>query len=169
MPYSSPFSAMYSMIAPSSGGLPVRSPKPNSVALTASQPYSQAVAALTWTLWKSLCPCHSRRSLGTPTSLVQLVDQLGDAPRQLHAGETHAEAHRVAEADLRRELLRHLLAHPHQPLDEGQHEAVDVGPGDVLQVAARPHAGLECRVHHLADRPSMHSLRLLNFSFWKMW
>mgnify|MGYP001368259425 CR=1 FL=1 len=42
------------MIAPSNGGLPVRSPKPNSVVFSASQPYSQAVAPLMCTLWKSL-------------------------------------------------------------------------------------------------------------------
>ena len=36
---------------------------------------------------------------------VELVDQLGDAPRQLRAGIADAEAHRVAQADLDRQLL----------------------------------------------------------------
>ena len=37
-----------------------------------------------------------------------------------------------------------------QPLGERQHEAFDIGPGHVLQVAPRPDAGFECRVDHLA-------------------
>ena len=68
---SSPVSEMYSMIRASSGVLPVRSPKPNSVLLTAPQPLSQAVTPLTSTLWKSLWPCHSSHSPGTPASSVK--------------------------------------------------------------------------------------------------
>ena len=61
-----------------------------------------------------------------------------------------AEPHRVAQADLRGEVFRHLLAHPHEPLGERQHKALDVGPCDVLQMASRPHARLERGVDHLA-------------------
>ena len=99
----------------------------------------------------------------------QLVDQLGDAPRQLRAGIADAEAHRVAQADLDRQLLGHLLAHLHQPVHERQDEPVDVGARDVLQVAARPDAGVERGLRPPRSSESMHSLRLRNFSLWKMW
>ena len=58
---------------------------------------------------------------------VQGVDQLGDAPRQFGAGIAQPEAHRVAQADFDRQLGRNLFAHAHQPSDERQHEAADIG------------------------------------------
>ena len=73
------------MIAPSSGGLPVRSPKPNSVALTASQPYSQAVAAFDVDLVEVVVPVPLQPIAGHAHFVIELIDQLGDAPRQLYA------------------------------------------------------------------------------------
>ena len=83
---------------------------------------------------------------------VQLVDHLRHAPRQLDARIVQAEAHRVADPDLDRLVLRHLLAHPHQAIHERQHEPVPVGAGRVFQVAARTNAGLERRIDHFAIR-----------------
>jgi len=85
------------------------------------------VPPLVWTLWKSLCPCHSSRLLVA-----------------------YPEPHRIAQPDLRPLLLGHLLAHLHQPLDKRQHEALDIGPRYILQVASRPNTRLERRIDDLA-------------------
>ena len=57
---------------------------------------------------------------------------------QGRAGIGHAVAHGVAQADLDRHAA--LLAQLHELLGEGQAEAVDVGTGDVLEMAARDDA-----------------------------
>jgi hypothetical protein len=57
---------------------------------------------------------------------------------QGRAGIGHAVAHGVAQADLDRHAA--LLAQLHELLGKGQTEAVDVGAGHVLEVAARDDA-----------------------------
>ena len=58
---------------------------------------------------------------------VELVNQLGDASRQLGARIAYAETHRITQPDFNGLLFRHLLAHLHQPVHERQHEPFDVG------------------------------------------
>ncbi len=78
---------------------------------------------------------------GLDADLAEALNQLGNAPRQRHARPGQAEAQRVAQADLDR--LAVLLLDLHQLGRERQDEPVVIGPGDVFQVAARQHAGVQ--------------------------
>ena len=75
---------------------------------------------------------------------------------QGRAGPGHAVAHGVAEADLHRHAA--LARKLHEPLGQGQTEAVNVGPGHVLEVAARndaPFQGLAGQIHvHVHGLPA---------------
>ena len=73
--------------------------------------------------------------------MVQTVDDAGHAAGQGRAGIGHAVAHGVAQADLDRHAA--LLAQLHEFLGKGQAEAVDVGAGHVLEMAARDDAPLQ--------------------------
>ena len=73
--------------------------------------------------------------------VLQAVDDAGHAAGQGHLGIRHAIAHRVAGANLHGNAR--VLAHLHQLVHEGHHEAVEVRPGDVLQVAAGHDPGLK--------------------------
>ena len=79
----------------------------------------------------------------------QFVDQLGNAPRQPGPRVGDAEAHGVAEPDLGLEMLGDLIGHLGELLHEGEHKTLDVGPREVLQVAAGPYLGFERRLHDL--------------------
>ena len=68
------------------------------------------------------------------------VDDARDRPRDHRTGIVHAIPHRIAHPDLDRDpVFIHQL---HQFQAERDHEAVNVRPGDVLQVASRAHARL---------------------------
>ena len=77
--------------------------------------------------------------------MLQAVDDAGHAARQGDFRVRHAVAHGVAGADAHGDarVARHL----HQFIDKGHHETVEVGAGDVLQMAARHDAGLEGLPH----------------------
>ena len=72
--------------------------------------------------------------------------------RQFGARIMQPETHRVADANLDRQFVRHLLAHSHQPVDERHHEAVPVSAGHIFQVTPRPHACFKGRVNDFAVR-----------------
>ena len=73
--------------------------------------------------------------------VVQAVHYALHAARHRHARVGHAEAQRVAGAylDGHAALAREL----HQLRGKGHHEAIEVGAGDVLKVAARAHAVIQ--------------------------
>ena len=76
--------------------------------------------------------------------LLERRNELRDALRHGGVGIGHAPANRVADAELR--LAFGLL---HHRLHEGDHPAVDVGAGCVLEVHARRDAVLHGRKHGL--------------------
>ena len=91
--------------------------------------------------------------------------QLGHAPGQGGAGIGHPVAHGVAQPDL--DVDAALLAQLHQLDGKGHAEAVDVRPGDVLQMAA----GLDAHSRAALTMPRYSSMALRRFqlSFRKMW
>ena len=77
--------------------------------------------------------------------VAQAVDDARHAARHGRAGDGHAVAERIARAQLDRHAgLLHQLG---QLQHERHHEAVEIGAGDILQVAARPHARLDALAH----------------------
>ena len=78
--------------------------------------------------------------------MVQAVDDARHAARQRHPGKGNPVAHRVAGADLDRDTR--FVGELVQFVHKGQHEAVEIGAGDVLEVAARANAGLKRLADH---------------------
>ena len=78
--------------------------------------------------------------------VLQAVDDTGHASGHGGLGVGHAVAHGVAGANLHRDscLPGQLL----QLIDEGHHEAVEIGAGDILQMAAGHNSGIEGILHH---------------------
>ena len=77
--------------------------------------------------------------------VLQAVDNARHASRQRRFGKGNAVAHGVAGANLHRHPR--VPAQPLQFVDEGHHEAVEVRPGDVLQMAAGNDSGIEGFLH----------------------
>ena len=78
--------------------------------------------------------------------VAQAVDDAGDAAGGGGAVVAHAVAHGVAGADLDGDAR--LAGELHQLLGEGQHEAVEVRAGDVLEVTAGLDAAVQRRLDH---------------------
>ena len=75
-----------------------------------------------------------QQGVGNARMGVQGVDDAGNASGDNGPGIVHAVAHGIAGADLDRDLI--FLHQLHQLHAEGNHIAVDIGPGDVLQMAS---------------------------------
>ena len=73
--------------------------------------------------------------------VLQAVDDTGHGPGHGGLGVGNTVAHGVAGADLDGDTG--LLAQGLELIDEGDHEAVEIGPGDVLQMAAGDDTGIE--------------------------
>ena len=132
-----------STAASSIGSLPVRSPIPPSVPFTAAQPASHAAVAFACTLPRSSCPCHSSSAGPTPADSRQRRDEPGHAAGQLGLAPRQPEPERVAQAQLDRDAA--VAAELDERRRERQHEPVEVGAGDVLEVHARADAGVDDR------------------------
>ena len=77
--------------------------------------------------------------------MLQAVDNACHASGKRRLGEGNAVAHGITGANLHRHPR--FPAQPLQFVDEGHHEAVEIRPGDVLQVAAGNDAGIEGFLH----------------------
>ena len=101
-------------------------------------------------------PCHSSRLARDAGILDKGADQLVHAPGQGRAGEGHAVTHRVAEPDL--DVDAAFLPQLHQFNGKGDAEAVDIGPGHILEMAA----GNDPRIEDGTDDPQILVQRLLS-------
>ena len=78
--------------------------------------------------------------------VVQTVDNAGHAARERNAGEGYAVAHGVTHTDLDRDAR--LLREFGQGVNKGDNKAVEVGTGDVLQVATRAQTRIQGILDH---------------------
>jgi len=92
-----------------------------------------------------IVPVPLEEATGNAGILDEGPHELVHAPGQRGARVRHAVPHRIAEADL--DVDAALIPQFHEFLGKGNAEPVDVRPRQVLEMAARPDAGIQDRRH----------------------
>ena len=115
------------------GALPVRSPNPKQRPVHRPAAVKPGGGAVHHDLVEVVVAVPLQQVAGNPGVVDHGPHQLGHAPGQGGAGIGHAVAHGVAQAEL--DVDAALFPQLHQLQGKGHAKAVDVGPGDVFQMA----------------------------------